>query len=220
MRVLAAVRNTLTLLSGRGVEISKDVWEREYQDGAWDYLHGLDQLARYSVLCGYLRYLRPAAALLDVGCGDGALPQYLGREHYSEYLGLDLSEQAVAAASARLGDAHTRFEAVDAANWTPRGQFDVVVFNEALYCFADPVAALRRYEVALRPDGYFIVSMYWRAGNTWPIWKNIARTYPTLHQTQLRSGAQGNWLIRVLGRPGATSAALRRAPADASAPVP
>ncbi len=208
MGVLSKLRNTACLLSGHGIEIRKDVWEREYRQGDWTYLRGLEQLPRYHVLAGYIRYLRPGAAVLDVGCGDGLLQRTLAPDGYCRYLGLDLSEEAVAAAR-RSAEPHAAFHACDAATWEPTATFDFIVFNEALCYFHDPVAVLHRYEPALTAGGLFLVSLYWRLGNTRPLWKKILRAYPALHATHLKSGSAGRWQIRVLGRPGTTADALR-----------
>jgi SAM-dependent methyltransferase len=216
--LVSKLRNTAYLLRGHGIEISQQTWEDEYERGDCEYMHNLEQLARYHVLAGYVGWLRPNSVILEVGCGDGILHRLLAAVGYRRYVGLDLSARALAAAQAQAG-AHATFVQADASIWEPTDTFDLVVFNETLYYFYDPLAVLRRYEAALVPDGLFLVSMYWRAGSMRRLWRKVARRYPCLHQTRLRSGASGHWVIRVLGRPGATPAQLA-APAGQSTSTP
>ncbi len=212
MEIWSKLRNTAYLLGGHGIEFSKDTWEREYGRGDWNYLHGLDQWPRYVILAGYLTYLRPGAEILDVGCGDGVLQRLLARDGYRRYLGVDLSERAVQVAS-QGADERTCFQQCDAATWQPPGRFDVIIFNEALYYFYHPADVLKAYEPALFDDGFFVVSMYLRAGNTRRIWNRIVRNYACLHQTVVSSGRRNRWMIRVLGRPGQTLESIqKRAP--------
>lgn len=197
MTLISKLRNTAFLLSGRGIEFSRATWDEEYRTNQWQYLHDLDQLPRYGVVAGYIRHLRPGASVLDVGCGDGILLEALSRGTYSSYVGLDLSEVAINAAKALTSDRST-FHCGDAAVWKPDGKFDIIVFNEAVYYFYDPLAILSRYETALTRDGLLIVSMYSRGGNTARIWRKLCRSYACLHTTKLKCGSSHAWAVSVL----------------------
>src|SRR5262245_51695956 len=64
--------------TGRGdAPVSKERWDEEYASGRWDVMRRSDELARYSVLAGYLRRLHPRGRVLDVGCGEGILLEHL-----------------------------------------------------------------------------------------------------------------------------------------------
>ena len=63
---------------------------------------GLDELARYSVIAGYLHHLRAGGSVLDVGSGEGLLADHLRPLGYSRYHGIDLSEAAIAQAAGRV----------------------------------------------------------------------------------------------------------------------
>lgn len=196
------VRNALAFLRGHGVELTKDTWEREYEHGDWKYLHSLEQLPRYSTLVGYIHQLKPRGAVLDVGCGDGLLQRLLAPYGYERYLGLDLSDAAIAAAG-EATDERTHFQQCDAATWNPAELFDIIVFNEVLYYFHDPLVVARRYERALRPNGVFLVSIYWQMGNTRSFWRQLARRYACLHRAHIVSGERYRWEIRILRPPDA-----------------
>ena len=57
---------------------SIDQWGSEHENGELAYYGDLRQLARYSVLVGYIRHLGPEVSVLDVGCGAGLLAERLG----------------------------------------------------------------------------------------------------------------------------------------------
>src|SRR5262249_14066005 len=78
------------------IPLDRDAWERLYRDGNWGFLAELSVIGHYSDLVGYLAHLRPGAAILDVGCGEGLLFERFRPYGYSRYVGLDLSETAIA----------------------------------------------------------------------------------------------------------------------------
>src|SRR6185295_7138663 len=95
--------------TGRGdAPAAKEVWEAQYGSGGWEFMRGLDELARYSVIAGFLHHLKPGGSVLDVGSGEGLLADHLRPFGCSRYLGVDLSEAAVRQAAGRA-DAKTSF---------------------------------------------------------------------------------------------------------------
>ncbi|MET0389309.1 MAG: class I SAM-dependent methyltransferase [Polyangiales bacterium] len=175
-------------------------WEQEYRTGKWRYMHGLQELARYSVVIGYARFFRPGGAVLDLGCGEGILQQRLGTNGYSRYMGVDVSEVAIARARERT-DASTMFVCADVERFEPGRKFDVIVFNEVLYYFSDPLAVLRRFESLLEPDGIFIVSMF-SDSETSKNWSVLERAYEFIDETTTGNAKSGfAWSCRV-ARPG------------------
>src|ERR1700739_5169135 len=71
-----------------GLLQSAQTWEAQYAAGRWDYLAELSELARFSVLAGYICHLKPGGTVLDTGCGQGVLLRRLPVSSYSRYRGL------------------------------------------------------------------------------------------------------------------------------------
>jgi hypothetical protein len=55
------------------IPIHGEEWEKQYLFGKWKFMNQIDELALYSVIVGYIEYLKPGGAILDVGCGEGIL---------------------------------------------------------------------------------------------------------------------------------------------------
>jgi methionine biosynthesis protein MetW len=80
------------------------------------------------------------ATLLDVGCGDGAMLEYIARTRGARGLGIDISRDAVVRARARGVDART----ISAGELLEAGQrFDHVVLSEVIEHVADAEGFLR-----------------------------------------------------------------------------
>jgi SAM-dependent methyltransferase len=163
-------------------------WDAQYAQGQWDYLTGLGEVAHYAVIIGYGTYLKPGGSVLDVGSGEGVLHTRWQLHGYSRYVGLDISEVAVKKLADRTDD-RTEFVAADAENHTPDGQYDVIVFNESLYYFNDPLAALARYTTALAPDGVIIVSMFLNSRRSRAILGAVRREHDIVDTTRTTQGS-------------------------------
>lgn len=181
--------------TGRGdVPVAKEKWEEEYAAGKWKLMETFDEVARYSVIAGYLNELHPDGSVLDVGSGEGLLCDHLRAWGYSRFHGIDLSEAAIAQAAKRI-DETTTFSAADAEKYVPEGTFDAIVFNECVYYFHDPVGTVQRYRAHLEPGGALIVSMF-RGRRAETIAKRLNGVLPLLEETAI-TNAKGTWVIRV-----------------------
>ena len=94
----------------------------------------------------------PAASVVDVGGGDGALATALLRRGHRDVTILDISEQGLAEGRRRLGAAaaDVRWLVTDVRTWTPRRTWDVWHDRALFHFLVDPEdrshygAALRR----------------------------------------------------------------------------
>jgi trans-aconitate methyltransferase len=171
-RIKEMARSLVFGLSGyRPQRVSPETWDREYREGQWDYLRRMDSLAGLVSILGYCQFLEPAS-ILDAGCGEGLLAEKLKLLPYTSYLGMDVSQEAIALASKRLGDDRSRFTVADAWAFQTDARFDVIVFNQSLYYLTDPAGVLQKYQAMLAPSGRIIVSMVDNA-RTRAVWRLI-----------------------------------------------
>jgi trans-aconitate methyltransferase len=182
----------------KGGSIAREVWERQYRDGGWNYLAGDDEAGHYQAIAEfYGRYL-PDGSVLDIGCGAGILVAYL-RWHAGmeplRYTGIDLAQEAVdQAASSYPGASFSRH---DYGAYRVPGRFDGVIFNETLYCFDDPMAILdKSIGQNMHAGSLLIVSMY--GDHHESIWGAVAARGDCVDEQVVENDAGVRWKIRVL----------------------
>jgi len=181
-----------------GLLQSAQTWEAQYAAGRWDFLAQLSELSRFSVLAGYIGHLKPGAAVLDVGCGQGVLARRLGSSSYARYVGIDLSDSAVCVAQQQPPE-RSSFFAADCEDYSPTEPFDVIVFNEVLCCLRDPLRTVERYARSLKPGGLLLVSMCTAArGSTTILWR-LKRAYETVDEVRIvHAGRKVSWVCTAL----------------------
>lgn len=114
------------------------------------------------------RYLQPvitkwlrqsdAKAVLDLGCGNGALTNELARQGFT-MTGLDASESGISIARKNYpGVEFARAEMDTPLPDNLRGRFDAVIAVEVVEHLLLPRSLLERAKEALRKDGAFIVT--------------------------------------------------------------
>lgn len=173
-------------------------WEAQYAAGRWDYLAQLPELARFSVLAGYIHHLKPGGAVLDTGCGQGALLGRLPNACYSRYVGIDVSASAIGAAQRQQGE-RSSFLVADCEEYSPVGNFDVIVFNEVLCCLRDPLRTVARYAGHLNPDGLLLVSLCTAARGGAAILRRLQRAYATVDEVEVvHGGRRISWACAAL----------------------
>jgi SAM-dependent methyltransferase len=197
-----AMRRGLSLvLPYRKMRGGREKMDSDYAHGKWDYLRGLDELGRFSILVGYLHFLKPGGRILEIGCGEGILQERLDPARYARYLGVDISAEAIRRAASRTADdGRISFVCADAAAWQPDERFDLIVFNECLEYFDDPLGVVRRYEPGLVPGGLFLVSMFTGVdtARTRRIWKWLESVYAVEDRTRVTNRAGLSWILEVL----------------------
>jgi len=146
--------------------LKKRIWDREFANGKWDYMDAAvrDKAAR-DVIFEVLERYSSDADILDLGCGSGSTGLELA-EGYRSYLGVDVSEVAIAKAGATPCSASKKktneYVVGDVLTFVPPGTYSIIVFRESLYyCPEKGIAALlNRYSTYLTAGGTFIVRLH------------------------------------------------------------
>jgi SAM-dependent methyltransferase len=183
-------------------------WNREYTEGGWNWLRNIDELAHHCVLAGYVSYLKPGGAVLDVGCGEGVFQEQL-RGAAGHYLGVDF-EAPILKAQHKVTD-DTRFVVGDMNEFTTTEKFDAIVFNESIYYLHDTLKGLRRYEAFLAPDGVLLISMHGKERND-AIWADIDQRYRMLDAVTIENARGIRWTTKALVPADSTFALPPQAP--------
>ena len=150
------------LMSYGPSKIKKLVWDKEFARGKWNFIDNTAGDCVYAYLEQYAR----RGNVLDLGCGPGNTANELSNDVYRNYLGVDISQEALFKAEKRSKEngrgAKNRFVCSDFLAFEPNGLFDVILFRESLYHV--PVGKIRtmldHYTQYLTPNGVFIVRLY------------------------------------------------------------
>lgn len=182
----------------KGTPVPREVWERQYQNGEWDYLESDDEAAHYEAIARFYARHGEGRSVLDVGCGTGLMYRYLttaaGMPAY-RYTGIDLSAAALEQAARR--DPYADFRQADYSSESVDGRFGCIIFNETLYSFENPLAILNRcMRENMEHDAMFIISMY--GDHHDGIWNGIARQHTVMDETEVENARQVRWKIKVI----------------------
>ena len=90
----------------------------------------------------------------------------------------------------------------DAERYEPKEMFDVIIFNESLYYFYNPVKTVENYVSMLNADGIIIISTFSNSKRAMTILKKIKDIYFLLDETQTTNNSR-TWLCSVLLKNGA-----------------
>jgi methionine biosynthesis protein MetW len=138
---------------------------RDYYDRYWSP-QGFEPLGRMTIPLRRLleEHTSSVSVCLDVGCGDGGTTGLWLNARAGSYVGVDVSERAVAAAVAKGLNAQV---VEDASKLPfPDNTFTVVVCIEVLEHLFDPQLAAAEISRVLRPGGVLIATVpnvaYWR----------------------------------------------------------
>jgi 2-polyprenyl-6-hydroxyphenyl methylase/3-demethylubiquinone-9 3-methyltransferase len=129
--------------------------------GDWQGLDSPTQIPRYSKIADILRNFMVSGRVLDVGCGEAVLLDWLPKNYI--YTGIDPSAAAVNIANKRHPSAkiiHKKAEDFDSYGEL----FDIIIFNEMLYYADDPIALLKKYSILLNKNGKILCSIYQHPG--------------------------------------------------------
>jgi 2-polyprenyl-3-methyl-5-hydroxy-6-metoxy-1,4-benzoquinol methylase len=113
---------------------------------------------------GLIDRLTGGIRMLDVGCGRGRTLHRLAELYpLSRFVGLDLSEEAIAYAreeASRRELQNIEFVAVDVSDFdstAEREGFDLITTFDAVHDQAQPIRVLRGIHRALKPDGVYLM---------------------------------------------------------------
>ncbi len=159
-RSLKFVRGAL--LSYAPTKIKKLFWDKEFSSGKWNFI---DNTAGDCVY-GHLEKYAQNGSILDLGCGPGNTANELAESAYRSYIGVDISDTALAKARHRTEEngrtSKNHFVQSDFLSYAPAQRFDVILFREAMYHI--PVGKIKpildKYSKHLTDRGVFIVRMY------------------------------------------------------------
>ncbi|WP_297511487.1 methyltransferase domain-containing protein [Flavobacterium sp.] len=133
-------------------------WNYKYAIGKWNAMG--KETERYETIVDFIKKTGIAQPrILDLGCGYGALLDYLTPDSYSDYLGVDLSHTAILKAKAKKYP-KANFKVADLHAFTPNGMYDVILFNEVLYYLDNRNALVAHFVQFANPNATLIVSLY------------------------------------------------------------
>lgn len=175
--------------------IQANRWDEEYSSDKWEYLNELDELSRYSILTGYMAFLKPGGGFLDVGCGDGILFKKYKPYGFASYTGIDISEVAIQNLREQEIENAT-FICANGEIYQPSEHFDAIIFNESIYYFKEPLKAIEHYNKFLKKGGVIITSIYKNSQRSIAINRLMNTTYRLLDETYCINGEK-TWICSV-----------------------
>jgi SAM-dependent methyltransferase len=150
------------LLSYGPTKIKKALWDKEFSGNKWNFI---DDTASDCVYAHLEKHAR-GGDILDLGCGPGNTANELAESAYTTYLGVDISESALAKGMRRTNENgradKNSFVCSDFLSYMPTRKFDVILFRESMYHipYGSVMELLNKYSKYLKSNGVFIVRLY------------------------------------------------------------
>lgn len=142
--------------------IKRFFWDKEYSGSKWNFAENTVGDCVYS----HLEKHAANGSVLDIGCGSGNTATEMAATAYRTYVGVDISEAALAKAARRSKETGRQdknsFACADFLEYVPTGKFDVILFRESMYHvpLSKIKPTLERYSAYLRDGGVFIVRLF------------------------------------------------------------
>lgn len=193
-RLAIRARNYVIYRLGRGIPVSAATWNSQYANGDWKLLEGESERGHYEAIARLQSKYCGGLSILDVGCGPGITRAFLKVPHQGNYLGIDLSEEAVRQAANRFPD--SQFQCMDAEHPEFASRFGLIIFNEVIYYFSRPVETVQRYLSQLEDGGFLIVSMCKYPGHD-ALWKILAEVLHLVDSNVCRTNDGGEWTVNI-----------------------
>jgi SAM-dependent methyltransferase len=142
--------------------VKKRLWDKEFSGTKWDFINNTVGDCVYP----YLEKYANNGNILDLGCGPGNTANELAANVYKSYIGVDISEAALAKAVKRTQESNrsgkNSFVNSDFLEYEPTQQFDIILFRESMYHipYGQVMLILRKFSKHLKSTGVFIVRLY------------------------------------------------------------
>jgi SAM-dependent methyltransferase len=142
-------------------KIKKFLWDKEYSGDKWNFADNTVGDCVYR----HLEQWGMKGSILDLGCGAGNTATELDATVYRLYVGVDISDTALAKAQRRTQAsgrmAQNNFVCADFLSYLPTQRFNVILFRESMYHvpLGKVGEILNHYAKYLEDGGVFIVRM-------------------------------------------------------------
>jgi SAM-dependent methyltransferase len=142
--------------------VKKRLWDKEFAGTKWDFINNTVGDCVYP----YLEKYASNGNILDLGCGPGNTANELPANVYRSYIGVDISEAALAKAVKRTQESNrsgkNSFVNSDFLEYEPTQKFDIILFRESMYHipYGQVLPILRKFSTHLKDTGVFIVRLY------------------------------------------------------------
>jgi SAM-dependent methyltransferase len=142
--------------------VKKRLWDKEFSGTKWDFIDNTAGDCVYP----YLEKYAHNGEILDLGCGPGNTANELAANVYQSYIGVDISEAALAKAVKRTQENgradKNSFVNSDFMNYHPTRKFDIILFRESMYHipYGQVLPILEKFSKHLKGTGVFIVRLY------------------------------------------------------------
>jgi SAM-dependent methyltransferase len=142
--------------------VKKRLWDKEFSGTKWDFINNTAGDCVYP----YLEKYANNGNVLDLGCGPGNTANELAANVYKTYIGVDISEAALAKALKRTQESNrlskNSFVNSDFLEYEPTREFDIILFRESMYHipYGQVLPVLRKFSKHLKSTGVFIVRLY------------------------------------------------------------
>jgi SAM-dependent methyltransferase len=159
-RALTFARGALLSYGPSGIK--KRIWDKEFSGIKWDFIDNTAGDCVYPYLEKYANH----GNILDLGCGPGNTANELAANAYEQYIGVDISEAALAKAVKRSEENNrsdkNRFVNSDFMSYRPTEAFDIILFRESMYHvpYGQVLPILNKFAKHLKTSGVFIVRLY------------------------------------------------------------
>jgi 2-polyprenyl-6-hydroxyphenyl methylase/3-demethylubiquinone-9 3-methyltransferase len=156
--------------SSSKVQISENKWDKMWRNGDWSYQDTVPiERIRSAIIGGvYIPFLAhvadssTSASILEIGCGEGVVSDYLTNDQKKLYTGVDISKEAIAIAETER-PSPMQFIHSSATEFRPNGTYDVIIFSEVLY-YTNHEGIIDQYLPSVNPNGTVIISIFHMEG--------------------------------------------------------